>query len=115
MYKTFRDRRNKKDQHFVPSGYLKQFIILGTKSFLWEYDKHNGSISKDPVSRKKSCLREYYYYQKDEDGDIDHTSFENALAEVERKGLLFIQDIQPDFKLGKIRLDEERQGEFAFF
>ena len=36
--------QDKKNQHFVPKGYLRNFTIAGEKSHVWEYDKQLGSL-----------------------------------------------------------------------
>lgn len=76
--------RSNKCQHFIPQGYLRKFAIEGEKSLIWQYDEINGLLSKRPVSIKKIYCRDYYYYQRDKDGNVDHIRMEDAFSGVER-------------------------------
>ena len=105
----------KKCQHFIPQGYLRKFAIEGEKSLIWQYDKTNCLVSKCPVSIRKICCRDYYYYQRDQDGNIDHVSLEDAFSNVERIGIQIIEELRVDNSTSKIIINEEELGHLSFF
>jgi hypothetical protein len=87
-------RSNKKNQHFIPQSYLRKFVIQGEKSLIWEFDKTTGLAAIDPVSVRKICSRDYYYYQRTATGKIDHTRLENGIGEIEDVGTKIISSIR---------------------
>jgi len=105
----------KKIQHFIPQGFLRKFTIEGEKSHIWQYDKINCQVSKRPVSIRKICNRNYYYYQRDQAGNINHTSVEDAFSEIEHIGIGIIQSLKLEKNKSKIQINEKEFGELSFF
>jgi len=105
----------KKAQHFIPQGYLRKFSIAREKSVIWKYDKLNGSISERPVSIRKVCFRDFYYYQKDDSGKIDHTSLEDGFSKIENAGIKIINKLSTKSSPSKLIITGEEHGQLAFF
>jgi hypothetical protein len=105
----------KKSQHFIPQGYLRKFTIEGEKSLLWQYDKQTCKKSNTPKSIKKICCRDFYYYQRDEQGKIDHIKLEEKFVDVENIGLKIIEKLKVENIPTKVIIGEEEQGQLAFF
>lgn len=105
----------KKNQHWIPQGYLRGFTIEGEKSLIWKYDKTKGTVSKFPVSVRKICSQNYYYSQKDENGRDDHVRMENGLEKIESVAARIIAKIEPGKSSQKINLNGEDRGALAFF
>ncbi|AJQ26940.1 DUF4238 domain-containing protein [Pelosinus fermentans] len=102
-------------QHFVPKGYLNNFSI-SRKGTLWQYDKKEQKLSpKKPVSSKSVCQHEYYYYQHDEEGNIDHITIEKETEKVDTKGLNIINRMLSVPQNQSIEITAERQDILAFF
>lgn len=115
MVMTKKNRRDKKNQHYVPQGYLRKFTIEGQKSLIWSCNKAKAEFSKLPVSVNKICARDYYYYQIEENGEVDHVRFENSLSEVEHVGIAAIHKIIGASAMPYAHPGEEEQGHLAFF
>lgn len=105
----------KKNQHYIPQGYLRKFAIEEKKSLIWEYDKIKGTVSRSPVSTRKICSRNYYYSQKGENGKDDNMSMENAFEKIECLAAPIIAKIQPEKPLQNIKLEGKDRGHLAFF
>jgi hypothetical protein len=105
----------KKNQHYVPQGYLRKFTIPGQKSLIWSCDKFKAEFLRFPSSVNKICARDYYYYQIEENGDINHTAFEDALSEVEHAGIAVIHKVIGSSAMPYAHPGAEAQGELAFF
>jgi hypothetical protein len=105
----------KRNQHFVPQSYLRKFAIHGQKSLVWEFDKTTGRASIDPVSVRKICSQDFYYYQRTDTGKIDHTRLEDAISEIEDVGIKIINSIRKPRHGMKLSLCEEKKGELSFY
>ena len=105
----------KKAQHFIPQGYLRRFTIEGQKSLIWQYDKLNGLISEHPVSIRKVCFKDFYYYQKDDSGNIDHTSLEDGFSKIEKAGIKIINKLSTKASPSKLIITGEERGQLSFF
>jgi len=105
----------KKTQHFIPQGYLRKFSIEGEKSLIWQYDKLNGLISEHPVSIRKVCFRNFYYYQRDNRGEIDHIRLEDAFSRVENAGIKVINKLNTETPTSKLIITGEECGQLSFF
>lgn len=106
---------NKRNQHFVPQSYLRKFAIHGQKSLVWEFDKTTGRASIDPVSVRKICSQDFYYYQRTDTGKIDHTRLEDAISQIEDIGIKIINSIRKPRNGIKVSLCEEKKGELSFY
>lgn len=109
------NRKEKKNQHYVPQGYLRKFAIEGQKSLVWSCNKAKAEFSRFPASVNKVCSKDFYYYQIEENGDVDHVSFENSLSEVERVGISVINKIIGVSAMPYANPGKEAQGQLAFF
>lgn len=107
--------KSRKCQHFIPQGYLRKFTIENEKSLIWEYDKENGLISERPVSVRKVCFRNYYYYQRNNKGEIDHVSLEDAFSKIENTGIQIIEKLKTENLPSRLIINEEEHGQLAFF
>lgn len=107
--------KSRKCQHFIPQGYLRKFTIENEKSLIWEYDKEKGAISRCPVSVRKICFRNYYYYQRNNEGEIDHVSLEDAFSKVENTCIQIIEKLRAESFPSKLTITEEEHGQLAFF
>lgn len=108
-------RKIKRNQHYIPQCYLKRFTIEGQKSLLWTIDKKTGQYLKTTSSIKKICSEDYYYYQLDDEGNVDHIGIEDRLSETERSVNPLLQTICDTTFGNRPDLSEENQGELAFF
>ncbi|MBJ6724942.1 DUF4238 domain-containing protein [Geomesophilobacter sediminis] len=105
----------KKNQHYVPQGYLRKFTIPNQKSLVWSCDKPAAQFSKTTSSVNRICARDYYYYQIEENGDVDHVRFEDSLSEVERVGMAALNKIIGASAMPYADPGGEQQGHLAFF
>lgn len=87
------DRRVKRNQHFVPQSYLRRFTIKGEQSLLWSFDKKVKGYLRNPSSVNRVCCEDYYYYQIDEQGGVNHILLEDAISDIERIGNDGINDL----------------------
>lgn len=110
-----KNRKEKRNQHYVPQGYLRKFTIEGQKSLVWSCSKAKAEFSRFPASVNKVCSKDFYYYQIDESGGVDHISFENSLSEVERAGISALNKIISAAAMPYANPGEAAQGELAFF
>lgn len=99
----------------MPRCYLKKFTIEGEKSLIWSLDKAKANYLRTPSSVKKICAEDYYYYQVDENGEVDHTALEDALSDVEGIGIQHIDKLINASSMPYSPLGEKEQGELAFF
>ena len=102
---------NKRNQHFVPQSYLRKFAIHGQESLVWKFDKTTGRASTDPVSVRKICSKDFYYYQRTDIGKIDHTKLEDAISQIEEIGIKIINSIRKPKHGINVSLCEEKKGE----
>ena len=108
-------RKEKQNQHYIPKCYLKRFTIEGEKSLIWSIDKHNGEYLRSSSSINKICCEDYYYYQINEQEEIDHITMEDAFWDVEHSGNIYLEKIcNSDFD-SRVDITEEERGELAFF
>lgn len=105
----------KDNQHFIPRGYLRGFTIAGEKSLIWEYDKTDGTISRNPKSISQICSNYQYYAQKNEDGSTDKESIENSFHQIEDKAPRVIEKIHPRITAEKVHLTEDDRVVLSFF
>jgi len=108
-------RKIKRNQHYIPQCYLKRFTIEGQKSLFWVINKKTGQYLKTTSSIKKICSEDYYYYQLDDKGNVDHIGIEDRLSETERSVNPLLQTICDTTVGNRPDLSEENQGELAFF
>lgn len=108
-------RKIKKKQHYVPQCYLKRFTIEGEKSLIWSIDKHKGEYLRSPSSIKRICYKYYYYYQINDNDEIDHITMENAFSELEKHGDGCLEKVCNSSVDSRVNITEKEQGELAFF
>ncbi|OCH37808.1 DUF4238 domain-containing protein [Aliivibrio fischeri] len=109
------NRKIKKNQHYVPQSYLRRFTALGEKSLLWAFDKEKHEFKTLQSSVNKICSEDYYYYQIDESGDIDHIKLEDELSSIERIGNNIINRIIDMRCMPYVPILEREKGELAFY
>lgn len=110
-----KNRKIKKNQHYVPKSHLKRFTIDGEKSLIWAFDKIKGEYERLTSSINKICAEDYYYYQIDTNGDVDHTLLEDVLSEIEMVGNNLIDKILGSRFLPYVPINEAQKGELAFY
>ncbi|EPT0832587.1 TPA: DUF4238 domain-containing protein [Yersinia enterocolitica] len=87
------NKQAKKNQHYVPQSYLRRFTIDGEKSLIWSFDKKANKFLKNTSSINKICCEDYYYYQLDEEGNVNHTKLEDVISEIEKIGNDILNEI----------------------
>lgn len=105
----------KRNQHYVPQSYLKRFTIEGEKSLLWNYDKTRKDFMRTPSSINRVCCEDYYYYQIDEAGEVNHTKLEDEISNVERIGNNLLDKIINMHAMPYVYLSPEEKGQLAFY
>ncbi|EDM65954.1 hypothetical protein PE36_08131 [Moritella sp. PE36] len=110
-----KNRKIKKNQHYVPKSHLKRFTIDGEKSLIWAFDKIKGEYERLTSSINKICAEDYYYYQIDPNGDVDHTLLEDVLSEIEMVGNNLIDKILGSRSLHYVPINGAQKGELAFY
>lgn len=108
-------KKVKKNQHYVPQSYLRRFTIDGEKSLLWSFDKDKRDFLSHKSSVKKVCSEDYYYYQVDENGDVDHIKLEDSISYVEKIGNDILIKIIGMHLMPFIYISEKEKGELAFY
>lgn len=108
-------KKIKKNQHYVPRSHLKRFTIEGEKSLIWEFDKSKGTYGRLKSSIKKICSEDYYYYQLDQNGDVDHIKLEDGFSEVETIGSNIIDKILAARLMPYVAISPSHKGELAFY
>lgn len=109
------DRRIKRNQHYVPQSYLRRFTIEGEQSLLWNFDKEIGGFLRQPSSVNKICCEDYYYYQIDEQGEVNHIALEDAISDIERMGNNIIDEIINMSAMPYVYLSIEKKSNLAFY
>lgn len=109
------DRRIKRNQHYVPQSYLRRFTIEGEQSLLWNFDKEVGGFLRQPSSVNRICCEDYYYYQIDEQGEVNHIALEDAISDIERIGNNIIDDIINMSAMPNVYLSIEKKSNLAFY
>ncbi|WP_089519995.1 DUF4238 domain-containing protein [Escherichia coli] len=105
----------KRNQHYVPQSYLKRFTIEGEKSLLWNYDKTRKDFMRTPSSINRVCCEDYYYYQIDEAGEVNHTKLEDEISNIERIGNNLLDKIINMHAMPYVYLSPEEKGQLAFY
>ncbi|WP_145522381.1 DUF4238 domain-containing protein [Yersinia ruckeri] len=109
------NKQVKKNQHYVPQSYLRRFTIDGEKSLIWSFDKKANKFLKNTSSINKICCEDYYYYQLDEKGDVNHTKLEDVISEIEKIGNDILNEIIGMSSMPYISLQLEKKGHLAFY
>lgn len=105
----------KRNQHYVPQSYLKRFTIEGEKSLLWDYNKNRKDFMRTPSSINRICCEDYYYYQIDEGGEVDHIKLEDEISNIERIGNNLLDKIVNMHAMPYVYLSPEEKGHLAFY
>lgn len=103
---------NKKNQHYVPQGYLRGFSIDGQSGLVWEFDKKRGQFSSRKKSIRKICYKESYYYQEEADGSMNYNKLEDRFSIVENLAIKLIRVIE---KNKEINLSDYDVGTLIYF
>ncbi|EKB1963238.1 TPA: DUF4238 domain-containing protein [Vibrio diabolicus] len=109
------NRKIKKNQHYVPKAHLKRFTIEGQKSLIWAFDKNKGEYGRQTASINKICAEDYYYYQIDPQGQVDHIKLEDVISEVEMIGNNIIDKVLDSRFLPYVPIHGSQKGELAFY
>lgn len=109
------DRRIKRNQHYVPQSYLRRFTLEGEQSLIWEFDKKIDGFLRNPSSVNRICCEDYYYYQIDESGMVDHIRLEDAISDVERIGNNIISDVINMSAMPYVHLDIEKKAHLSYY
>ncbi|WP_337920471.1 DUF4238 domain-containing protein [Vibrio cholerae] len=109
------NRKIKKNQHYVPKAHLKRFTIEGQKSLIWAFDKNKGEYGNQTASINKVCAEDYYYYQIDLQGQVDHIQLEDVISEVEMVGNNIIDNVLNSRFLPYVPIHAAQKGELAFY
>lgn len=109
------NRKIKKNQHYVPKAHLKRFTIEGQKSLVWAFDKNKGEYGRQTASINKVCAEDYYYYQIDPQGQVDHIQLEDVISEVEMVGNNIIDKVLDSRFLPYLPIHAAHKGELAFY
>ncbi|CNF40997.1 Uncharacterised protein [Yersinia enterocolitica] len=109
------NKQAKKNQHYVPQSYLRRFTVNGEKSLIWSFDKKANKFLKNTSSINKICCEDYYYYQLDEEGNINHTKLEDVISEIEKIGNDILNEIIGMSSMPYISLQLEKKGRLAVY
>lgn len=109
------NRKIKKNQHYVPKAHLKRFTIEGQKSLIWAFDKSKGEYGRQTASINKVCAEDYYYYQIDPQGQVDHIQLEDVISEIEMIGNNIIDKVLGSRFLPYVPIHGSQKGELAFY
>ncbi|HGM5002519.1 TPA: DUF4238 domain-containing protein [Serratia marcescens] len=109
------DRNIKRNQHFVPQSYLRRFTIKDERSLLWNFDKKVKDYLRSPSSVNRICCEDYYYYQIDEQGGVNHIALEDAISEIEKIGNDCISEVINMSAMPYAYLSIEKRANIAFY
>ncbi|EKN5986061.1 DUF4238 domain-containing protein [Yersinia enterocolitica] len=109
------NKQVKKNQHYVSQSYLRRFTIDGEKSLIWSFDKKANKFLKNTSSINKICCEDYYYYQLDEGGNVDHTKLEDAISEIEKIGNDILNEIIGMSSMPIVSIPPEKRGHLSFY
>ncbi|MCS3426026.1 hypothetical protein M2403_004659 [Rahnella sp. BIGb0603] len=109
------NRQKKRNQHYVPQSYLRRFTIKGEQSLLWSFDKESKKYLRHPSSVKKVCCEDYYYYQLDDAGEVNHIDLEDSISEVEKIGNDIINKILNMRAMPYVYLSIEDKSYLAYY
>lgn len=109
------NRQIKRNQHYVPQSYLRRFAIKGEQSLLWSFDKESKRYLRHPSSVKKICCEDYYYYQLDEAGEVNHVDLEDSISEVEKIGNDIINKVINMSAMPYVYLSIEEKSYLAYY
>lgn len=109
------NRQKKRNQHYVPQSYLRRFAIKGEQSLLWSFDKESKGYLRHPSSVKKVCCEDYYYYQLDDAGEVNHVDLEDSISEVEKIGNDIINKILNMIAMPYVYLSVEDKSYLSYY
>jgi len=101
-------RDEKKNQHFVPSSFLRGFAIDSEDSLIWGYDKKYSKCT-GKRSINQICSSRYYYEQLKSDGSKTQM-LEDGFQTIETPAIEIIRNLSTSHKLSS-----DDKGCLAFY